>query len=41
MEEAWNIKIADEFNPSLINALYKGMMGWFNKYATNFMYAGH
>ena len=41
MEESWNLKMAEEFNPSWINLLDKSMMNWFNKYAPIFMCVGH
>ena len=40
MEEAWNMNMAEEFNPSLINVLDESMMEWFKKYAPIFMCVG-
>ena len=40
MEEAWNLNMAEEFNPSWINVLDEIMMEWFNKYAPVFMCVG-
>ena len=40
-EEAWNLNMAEEFNPSWINVLDESMMEWFNKYAPGFMCVGH
>ena len=40
MEEAWNIKIYEKFNPSWINVLGESMKKWFNKYAPRFMSIG-
>ena len=31
MEEAWKLNMAEEFNISQINVLYKSLMAWFNK----------
>ena len=41
IEEAWNMKIAGEFNPSWIYVLYESMMQCFNKYAAGFICIGH
>ena len=41
MEEAWNINMSEEFNPSLANVLEKNMMEWFSIYAPSFMCVGH
>ena len=40
MEEAWNINMAEEFNPSWINVLEEIMVEWFSKYAPVFMCVG-
>ena len=41
MEEAWNMNMAEEFNPMQINVLDKIMMEWFNKYVPSFMCIGN
>ena len=41
MEEAWNMNMAEEFNPSWINVLDKSMTEWFKKYVPGFMCDGH
>ena len=41
MEEAWNLIMEEEFNPSYIHVLDESMMEWFNKYAPKFMCVGH
>ena len=40
MEEARNMNMSEEFNPSWINVLDKIIMEWFNKYAPGFMCIG-
>ena len=40
MEEAWNLHMAEEFNPPCIHVLDKSMMDLFNKYAPGFMCVG-
>ena len=40
MEEAWNFKMSEEFNPSSIDLFGEIMMDWFNKYAPIFMCVG-
>ena len=40
MEEAWNMNMAEKFNPSWINVLEKVVMEWLNKYAPVFMWVG-
>ena len=40
MEEAQNLNMAEEFNPSWINILEESMMEWFKKYAPRFMCNG-
>ena len=40
MEEAWNMNMAEEFNPSWINVLDESRMELFNKYAPRFMCVG-
>ena len=37
MEEALNINMDDQFNPSWINALDDIMMEWFDHFCTGFM----
>ena len=41
MGESWNLNMAEEFNPSLINVLDESMVDWFNKHAPRFMRVGH
>ena len=40
IEEAWNLNMDEEFNPSLINLLDKSMMEWFNIFAPVLMCVG-
>ena len=40
MEEAWNIHMAEEFNPSWINELEKRKMECFKKYTPGFVCVG-
>ena len=40
MEQAWNLNIDKEFNPSWINVMEKIMMDRLNKYAPGFMCVG-
>ena len=40
MEEAWNLNMDEEYNPSWINVLDKSMIDWFKKIAPGFMCVG-
>ena len=40
IEEAWDMNMSEELNPSWINVLEKSIMEWFNKYAPGFMCDG-
>ena len=40
MEEACNLNMAEEFNPSWINVIDEIMTIWFNEYATGFICVG-
>ena len=40
IEEAWNLNMAEEFNPSWINVLDEIMMELFNKYDPGLMWSG-
>ena len=40
IEEAWNLNMAEQFNPQWINVLDESMMECFGKYAPRFMFVG-
>ena len=41
MEKTWNVNMAEEYNPSLINVRDNIMIEWFNKCAPGLMCVGN